>query len=272
MNCETARALIHGYADSELDLERSLEIERHLAECAACTAALREIRVMRSGLRSGGVAFDAPAELRAKIRDAIGSARRAEGVASRTSSTRLAMLSRSPSRWAGGALAAAAILMIIVLAGGLRRSASSTDDLIGSEIVASHVRSLMADHLADVISTNQHTVKPWFDGKVDFAPTVEDFAAQGFPLAGGRLDYADGRAVAALVYHRNKHIINLFTWPIADAHETAPQPEQRQGYNLVHWHKGGMAYWAVSDLNGGELSKFAGLVRDDGAPVAPPAD
>ena len=272
MNCETARALIHGYADGELDLERSLEIERHLAECAACTAALREIRVMRSGLRSGGVAFDAPAELRAKIRDAIGSARRAEGVASRTSSTRLAVLSRSPSRWAGGALAAAAILMIIVLAGGLRRSASSTDDLIGSEIVASHVRSLMADHLADVISTNQHTVKPWFDGKVDFAPTVEDFAAQGFPLAGGRLDYADGRAVAALVYHRNKHIINLFTWPIADAHETAPQPEQRQGYNLVHWHKGGMAYWAVSDLNGGELSKFAGLVRDDGAPVAPPAD
>jgi anti-sigma factor RsiW len=269
MTCETARALIHGYADGELDLERSLEIERHLAECAACTAALREIRVMRSGLRSGAVAFDAPEELRAKIRDAIGDARRAEGVASLRSSSRPGVLSRSPSRWVGGAFAAAAVLMIIVLAGGLRRSASSTDDLIGSEIVASHVRSLMADHLADVISTSQHTVKPWFDGKVDFAPTVEDFAAQGFPLTGGRLDYADGRPVAALVYHRNKHIINLFTWPIADVRETELEPEQRQGYNLVHWDKGGMAYWAVSDLNGAELSKFAALVRDDGAPVTP---
>jgi anti-sigma factor RsiW len=272
MNCETARGLIDGYADGELDLERSLEIERHLAECAACTAVLREIRVMRSGLRSGAVAFDAPAELRAKIRDAIDDRRRAEGVASRRSSSRPAVLSRSPSRWAGGALAAAAVLMIIVLVGGQHRSASSTDDLIGSEIVASHVRSLMADHLADVISTNQHTVKPWFDGKVDFAPTVEDFAAQGFPLTGGRLDYADGRPVAALVYRRNKHIINLFTWPIGDGRETAPQVEQRQGYNLVHWDKGGMAYWAVSDLNGAELSKFAALVRDDGAPMAPPAD
>lgn len=268
MTCAEARALIHGYADGELDLARSLEIERHLADCAACTAAHREIRVIRSALRSGVVSFDAPEVLRAKIRDAIGDAQRAQGAARRDSTIKVASTLRPPSRWAA-AMAAAAVLMIIVLAGGLRRTGSSTDDLIGNEIVASHVRSLMANHLADVVSTNQHTVKPWFDGKIDFAPAVVDFAAQGFPLAGGRLDYADGRPVAALVYHRREHIINLFTWPTSDTGESAPRLEKRQGYNLVHWSKGGMAYWAVSNLNGAELMSFAALVRDDGAPVTP---
>ncbi|MBI3759137.1 MAG: anti-sigma factor [Deltaproteobacteria bacterium] len=274
MTCETARALIHGYADGELDLERSIEIERHLEGCAECTVALREIRVMRSALRSGVVNFDAPDALREKIRNAICDARRAQssmpqarGSVNSASSKRIASVLRPSSRWVP--LMAAAVLMIVVLAGELRRPGSSTDSLIGNEIVASHVRSLMANHLADVISTNQHTVKPWFDGKIDFAPTVEDFAAQGFPLTGGRLDYADGHPVAALVYHRREHVINLFTWPIRNANESAPQIEQRQGYNIVHWNKAGMAYWAVSNLNGAELMKFAELVRHGGQPVTP---
>ena len=200
--------------------------------------------------------------LQAKIHHAIDGGRRPPRTSRRDSTMRTAPTLRLSYRLSG-AIAAAAVLMIIVILGGLHRFDSSSDDLIGSEIVASHVRSLMADHLADVISTNQHTVKPWFDGKIDFAPTVDDFAAQGFPLTGGRLDYADGRPVAALVYRRNKHIINLFTWPIHDASESGPRTEQRQGYNIVHWNKGGMAYWAVSDVNGAELMDFATLVRND---------
>jgi len=262
MTCDTARALIHGYADGELGLERSLEVEAHIADCAACSAALREIRVLRSALRSGAVTFSAPDALQAKIHHAIDGGRRPPRTSRRDSTMRTAPTLRLSYRLSG-AIAAAAVLMIIVILGGLHRFDSSSDDLIGSEIVASHVRSLMADHLADVISTNQHTVKPWFDGKIDFAPTVDDFAAQGFPLTGGRLDYADGRPVAALVYRRNKHIINLFTWPIHDASESGPRTEQREGYNIVHWNKGGMAYWAVSDVNGAELMDFATLVRND---------
>jgi anti-sigma factor RsiW len=271
MTCEEARPLIHGYADAELDLAGSLEIERHLAQCTACAAAYREIGVLRSALRLGLVNFEAPATLRASIRSAVGDARRAERIGRRDlrdSIVRLPSTMRPPTGWAA-VLAAAAVLILIVLAGGLRRGGPSNDDLIGNEIVASHVRSLMANHLADVISSNQHTVKPWFDGKIDFAPTVVDFAAQGFPLSGGRLDYADGRPVAALVYRRREHIINLFTWPISDAGESTPRLEKRQGYNLVHWTRAGMEYWAVSNLNGAELTKFAELVRNDGAVTAP---
>jgi anti-sigma factor RsiW len=260
MTCETARTLTHGYADGELDLERSLEIEGHIADCTTCNATLREIRLMRSALRSGVVSFNAPDVLRAKIRVDIGDARRTKGVGRRASATRIASILRPPSRWAG-AMAAAAVLMIVVLAGGLRRPGSSTDDLIGNEIAASHVRSLMANHLADVISTNQHTVKPWFDGKIDFAPAVVDFAAQGFPLAGGRLDYIDGHPVAALVYRYRLHVINLFTWPAAHAADTQLRLAKQEGYNSVHWTESGMEYWAVSDVAPPELERFAQLVR-----------
>ncbi len=279
MTCEEARPLIHAYADHEMDLAGSLEIERHLANCAACAAAYREICVLRSALRSNLVNFDAPVNLRAAIHSAVSDARRADRtersqtVPHGDSIFRLPSTLRTPSRtrvlkWAP-ALAAAAMLFVIVLVGALRQIGPSSDNVIGNEIVASHVRSLMANHLADVISTNQHTVKPWFDGKIDFAPTVEDFAAQGFPLTGGRLDYVDGRPVAALVYRRREHIINLFTWPIGDTGESSMRLEKRQGYNLMHWTRAGMEYWAVSNLNGAELMKFAELVRDDGSTTTP---
>jgi anti-sigma factor RsiW len=124
--------------------------------------------------------------------------------------------------------------------------------------VADHIRSLLATHLVDVASSDQHTVKPWFDGKIDFAPEVRDFAADGFPLVGGRLDYLDGKTVVALVYRRHKHPINLLISPVPGRGDTSPEALTRRGYNLVHWTQGEMSYWAVSDVNAAELGQFAG--------------
>ena len=126
-----------------------------------------------------------------------------------------------------------------------------------NEAVANHVRSLQAEHLTDVASTDQHTVKPWFNGKLDFAPEVRDFASQGFPLVGGRLDYLNGRAVAALVYQRNKHLINVFVWPSADTHAEKPAKEKHLGYSIISRDANGLRYCLVSDLNEKELAAFA---------------
>jgi anti-sigma factor RsiW len=129
------------------------------------------------------------------------------------------------------------------------------------ELIAGHVRSLMVDHLVDVASTDQHTVRPWFNGKIDFAPPVADYASSGFPLIGGRVDYLAGRPVAALVYRHQQHVINVFLWPSGDASESAPRELSAQGYHLLRWSEGGLAYWAVSDLNARELTVLAELIR-----------
>ncbi|HTQ24634.1 MAG TPA: hypothetical protein VMI09_08045 [Candidatus Binataceae bacterium] len=141
--------------------------------------------------------------------------------------------------------------------------------VVAREVLTSHLRSLMPGHLMDVVSTDQHTVKPWFDGRVDFSPPVNDFAAAGFSLAGGRLDYLDGRAVAALVYRRRKHIVNVFVWPAGDRSQSALESTAHDGYNLMHWRRDGMNYWIVSDLNAQEMSEFARLLRGEAALPAP---
>jgi anti-sigma factor RsiW len=132
----------------------------------------------------------------------------------------------------------------------------SAEKQLAQEIVSGHVRSLMGSHLMDVASTDQHTVKPWFNGRLDFSPPVKDLAAEGYPLTGGRLDYVGRRSVAALVFQRHKHVINLFVWPATEADSKPAAIKPTQGYNLIHWSKGGMAFWAVSDLNPKELMEF----------------
>ena len=160
---------------------------------------------------------------------------------------------------------AAAAVMVLALVPFLR--GPSTDELLTREVVSSHVRSLMATHLADVASSDHHTVKPWFAGKLDFSPPVEDLAKQGYPLVGGRLDYLENRPVAALVYQRQKHFINLFIWPAGSDSHVRAKMGSRQGYDLAYWTKSGMTYWVVSDLNSSELQEFVQLVQNQTSPT-----
>ena len=144
----------------------------------------------------------------------------------------------------------------------------SAENLVAQEVVASHARSLMADHLFDVVSTDRHTVKPWLDRNLDFAPTVVDFTKQDFALAGGRLDYLDHHQVAALVYRHRQHIVNVFIWPAGDVRDAAPDWSTQQGYNLAHWTESGMNYWVISDADRSGLNDFVRLLR--GAAAHPP--
>ena len=157
----------------------------------------------------------------------------------------------------GGAVAAGLALVMAFHLGEI--SGRRNDQPIVEEVVSAHIRSTMAQHLSDVISTDQHTVKPWFEGKLDFAPTVKDFASQGFPLIGGRLDYTSGRSTAALVYKFNQHIINVFEQPSASSENIAPSLKVLRGYQVFSWSKDGMNYWVVSDVNAADLQKFVEL-------------
>jgi anti-sigma factor RsiW len=158
--------------------------------------------------------------------------------------------------WRAPVLAAAACVLAFSLGWSVHAPEADT---LTQEVVQAHVRALMVDHLADVASTDRHTVKPWFEGKLDFAPTVNDFTAEGFPLVGGRLDYLDGRAAAGLVFRSNQHVINLFEWPTTDASTHPPRLLSRRGYQLYTWQRDSLTYWAISDLNAVDLQTFAQL-------------
>jgi anti-sigma factor RsiW len=256
MRCEDAQPLLHGYIDGELDLVRSLEIEQHVKDCPACAQAYENHLALRSAITGSSLYFEAPPGLQKRVRAAVRRESRTE--------------TKEPAfswRWLviGGSLAAAAVAIVLLLnlAPGLSRPA--TDALVTQEVIASHVRSLMVNHLTDVASSDQHTVKPWFAGKLDFSPQVKDFADQGFPLVGGRLDYVGNRSVAALVYQHGKHAINVFIWPSPGTPDAAETMTTQNGYNVIHWSKSGMTYWVVSDLNDRELRIFTSLVQGQGS-------
>ena len=249
MSCQHTDELIHGHLDGELELVKSLEIERHLSACAVCTKNYERLRRLRSTLGDTTLRYLPSDRLEERLRSAL----RQESKPKRNRTI-------FQPRWL---VAAASLVLAFIVIWIVGRSLVKPDsgDLLAQEIVASHVRSMMADHLTDVSSSNQHTVKPWFDGKLDFSPPVKDLSQQGFILTGGRLDYIGNRPVAAMVYQRGQHPINLFVWPATGSTNSTETVAVRQGYNLVRWTNGGMTYWAVSELNLPELQQFAQLLR-----------
>jgi anti-sigma factor RsiW len=234
--------LLHVYVDGELDLVNAREVEQHLRSCEDCRRVEEQIRALRDALASDAPAYRAPAHLRRNVRAAL----RREAKESQIS-------------WPWLVFATGAVCAVLFFAAALFQTTRASRNTIADQVIGNHVRSLLATHLVDVASSDQHTVKPWFDGKIDFAPTVRDLSSDGFPLTGGRLDYLDGKTVVALVYHRNKHPINLFIAPAAANHDTAPELITRRGYNVFHWAHGEMEYWAISDINQTELRQFADL-------------
>ena len=249
MSCEETPDLIHGYLDGELDIVKSMEVEKHLQDCNTCTQSHQAMRSVRSAAGQSGVRFDPPVDLEKRLRSAL----RRENETERKSFV---------VRWRW-LVAVTSLVVVIGLGWGIAQmwTRRSESDLLAQEIVSSHVRSLMADHLIDVPSSDQHTVKPWFDGKLDFSPPVKDLSQHGFSLSGGRLDYIDHRPVAAVVYQRRQHLINVFIWPSTDAVAMNERTSASQGYNVIRWSNGGMAYWAVSDLNLDELQQFVQLLQ-----------
>jgi len=260
MNCHEAQELLHAHLDGELDVVSDVALTHHLDECPACAQAYQSQQALRAALRTSALAFAPPAHLQQRIRSAV---RRASRTDTRT------RVWAWPWLRVGTALAAGVLLMWGVES---LRPGPTPEDLLTQEVIAGHTRSLMASHLTDVTSSDQHTVKPWFEGKLPFAPPVQDWAAQGFPLVGGRLDYLGNRPVAALVYQRQQHMINLFLWPATPDGDHEETRRTRQGYNLIHGTTADMTYWVVSNLNMRELQAFVSLVQQSALPSRAPQE
>ncbi len=238
MNCDDASVLVHALADGELDAGHAREVETHAASCRSCAAELAAAREMKTLLARTDLQFAPPASLRARI----------EGVIPKTVANRRTLLKGFALGSAMSALAASGIGFVVLR--------DVRGDRVMGEAISAHLRSLQSEHLTDVLSTDQHTVKPWFNGKIDLAPPVPDLTAQGFTLLGGRLDFIDGKPVAALVYRRRAHVINVFVGQGLGAAPASPQLQVMQGFNLLRWRDGGLSVMAVSDLNAQELEEF----------------
>jgi len=245
MTCDEARILLHALIDGELDAGHAREVEDHIATCPDCTAELAAYREMSKAVAGADLRYTAPPALRRRIEAALPQTQtQIQAVPSRRAVLRGFAMGSAVS-----AIAATGLFAIVLR--------SDDDARITSEIVSAHLRSLQAGHLTDVISTDQHTVKPWFNGKLDVAPPVIDLTAQGFTLVGGRLDYVDARPIGAIVYRRRLHVINLFVAQTASTERRAAKTETFQGFNVRSWSEGGLNYWAVSDISTDELAEFS---------------
>jgi anti-sigma factor RsiW len=249
MNCAEFEVLLHALIDGELDAGHAREVEAHAAGCSACAERLASLRAMHETMSGAALKESAPAQLRSRIEASLATPAKPNAAVQRFF---------RPSRrgffggFALGSALSAAVAASLVLAV-MRDNQQQT---IADEVVSAHIRSLQAGHLMDVETSDQHTVKPWFNGRVDVAPPVVDLTAEGFTLLGGRLDYINGEPVAAIVYQRRKHLINLFVAQRLGARHDGALSEAIQGYNVRHWSQGGLDFWAVSDLAGDELDEF----------------
>jgi anti-sigma factor RsiW len=239
--CPDKELMLHALVDGELDAGHALQTEAHAATCAGCAAELAAIRQVKAALTAQPLGYRAPASLLARLDAAL---------EAETATAALPVRRRRPSveSWVlsgvGGALAASLALFALAPQGAS----------LESQLVDAQARSLQAAHLVDIPTSDRHVVKPWFNGKLDFAPPVVDLKDQGYPLVGGRLDRVAGRRAAALVFSRGPHTINLFIWP--GAGPPSPTLETKDGYNLVHWGEGGLEFWAVSDADAGAMTGF----------------
>jgi anti-sigma factor RsiW len=252
-DCTDYEILLHALADGELDAGHVRDVEAHVAGCTGCAEKIKAIRALRAAMADASLKEPAPAHLRSRIEALLPAA---------TESPRIAAAPQEGSirRWwrsflggfsVGAALSGVATAMLVI---GL--FTTNQDQQIADEVVSAHIRSLQAGHLMDVQTSDQHTVKPWFNGKLDVAPPVVDLTAQGFTLLGGRLDYIDGEPVASVIYQRRKHVINLFVAQRLGAAHASVMDKTIQGYNVRHWTEQGLDFWAVSDLAGDELDEF----------------
>jgi anti-sigma factor RsiW len=265
MQCaESLRA--QAYFDGEVDAVAAADVERHIAQCPECTALLEELTQMRAGMRRELEYAEAPPRLRVAIERMLDQETAAGTTAPSTAQLRTVARRPTSPAWRtrafwlgafgglGAALAASVVLFVL--------SATPPDPLL-DDVIAAHVRSLMPEHLTDVVSTDRHTVKPWFAGHVDVSPVVADFAAQGYRLVGGRADYFDHQRAAVVVYQHGAHVINVFTW--VAGRQTLPDRTTRSGYHVAFWRVGNLQYCAVSDAGWDELSALVRLLRDAGA-------
>jgi anti-sigma factor RsiW len=256
MSCDYSATLLHAYLDGELDAVRAAEFEKHLESCRECTATLGAAEALRSSLQRAQLYETGRVELRRKIRAEL----KLPGSAG-------ARLPKAAWAWAG--LAAAIVVATVVgwfAIPRLRGTPVAPPTVTSAEVIDAHIRSLQPGHLTDVASTDQHTVKPWFDGKLDFIPPVHDFMDEGFPLIGGRLDVLGERNVAAVIYGRRKHLVNVFVWPTKEPDTPIHPPGSREGYQWVHWRHKGMEFCAVSDVSANDLHELAQLIVDADEP------
>ena len=240
MHCKEICELLTAHVDHELGVREAMDIDTHLQDCPACQAEYARQTAARAAVKKHATYFAAPAGVLRHIQRAL-------------------PRPTAPARrvWrSANAGALMATMVAIAWSLGLYLALPTAADRITDEVVANHVRSLMSDHVADVASTDRHTVKPWFNGKLDFSPPVHDLTAEGFPLIGGRLDYLDHRPVAALVYRYHQHTINLFVTPAMKEQDIPPRSASRQGYYVVYWTNAGMTYRAVSDVDPTQLNRF----------------